>query len=250
MAHWHDSSMSELKIVEAIGAQFERLEREPSPSNVKRRFVRPLALAFVAALLITTAAAAATGVLSVGSVIPGGGDPGFEHDQASPEQTILATGTAPVGGPWQLTAYRSEGIVDDQGEVAEAKGLPCIRLLLTGPPPTNPINGSAFCLAPGKPDFNASSIPVLDESSGKTELVVYGFAPKDAAGVRLTATDAQTIRTDTEPGGQTFPGSVWVIAAPPGLEAAELDWVDANGNPAGAKFDASRHFDRLAAVTK
>lgn len=250
MADREDSSTSGPQIVEAIGEQFERLEQEASRPRVKRRFIRPLTLAFVGALVMATAAGAATGVLSVGSVIPGGADPGFEHDAASPEQAVLAAGTAPVGGPWQLTTYRSEGIVDDQGDVAEAQGMPCIRFLLTGPPARNPINGSAFCLAPGKPDFNASSIPVLDESSGKNELIVYGFAPRNAAGVQLTAADGKTIRSDTEPGGPKFPGNVWVIAAPPGLEAAELDWVDRSGNRAGANRDASRHFDRLEAVTK
>jgi hypothetical protein len=244
------NSTSGPKIVDAIGEQFKRLEQEASRPRVKRQFLRPLTLAFVGALLMATAAGAAAGVLSVGSVIPGGGDSGFEHDAASPEQTVLATGTTPVGGPWQLTTYRSEGIVDDQGHVAEAKGLPCIRFLLTGPPPRNPINGSAFCLAPGKPDFNASSIPVLDESSGQNELIVYGFAPRNAAGVQLTAADGKTIRSDIEPGVPKFPGNVWVIAAPPGLEAAELDWVDRSGNRAGANRDASRHFHRLEAVTK
>lgn len=250
MANREDSATSGPRIVDAIGEQFERLERGASLPRVKRGLLRPLILAFVGALLMATAAGAATGVLSVGSVIPGGGDAGFEHDGASPEQTVLSTGTTPVGGPWQLTTYRSEGIVDEQGEVVEAKGLPCIRLLLTGPPPRNPINGSAFCLAPGKPDFNASSIPVLDESSGKSELVFYGFAPRNAAGVQLTAADGRTIRSDIEPGGPGFPGNVWVIAAPPGLEAAELDWVDRSGNHAGANRDASRDFDRLKAVGK
>jgi hypothetical protein len=225
-------------------------DREDSSTRGKRRFLRPLALAVVGALLLATAAGAATGVLSVGSVIPGGADPGFQHDGASPEQAVLATGTAPVGGPWQLTTYRSEGILDGEGNVAEAKGLPCVRFLLTAPPARNPINGSAFCLAPGKRDFNASSIPVVDESSGKNELIVYGFAPRNAAGVQLTDAGGKSIRSGTEPGEPRFPGNVWVIAAPPGLEAAELDWVDQSGNRAGAKLDASRHFDRLEPVAR
>jgi hypothetical protein len=243
-------STSALPIVDALGEQFQRLDQKMSRPRAKRRLLRPLALAMVGALLIATAAGAATGVLSVGSVIPGGGDSGFEHDAASPEQTVLATGTAPVAGPWQLTTYRSEGIVDDQGDVAEPKGMPCIRFLLTAPPATNPINGSAFCLAPGKAEFNTMSIPVLDEASEKSELVLYGFAPRNAASVQLTAADGKTIRTDTEPGGTKFPGTTWVIAAPPGLEAAELDWVDRSGNRAGSTIDASPHFDRLEAVTK
>lgn len=242
-------STSGLKMVQAIGELFQRLDQKPSP-RAKRRLLRPLALALGGAVLIATAAGAATGALSVGSVIPGGGDPGFEHDAASPEQTVLATGTAPVAGPWQLTAYRSEGIVDEQGDVAEPKGLPCIRFLLTAPPATNPINGSAFCLAPGKAEFNMMSVPVLDQASGKNELILYGFAPTNAARVQLRAADRKTIRSDTESGGTEFPGNVWVIAAPPGLEAAELDWVDRSGNRAGPKLDASSHFYRLEAVTK
>ena len=210
----------------------------------------PLVLAFVGALLAATAAVAATGVLSVGSVIPGGEDPGFEHNGASPEQTVLATGTTPVAGPWRLTSYRSEGIADSQGDVVEAKGLPCVRLLLTSPPAANPINGSAFCLAPGKRDFNASSIPVLDESSGESELLIYGFAPPNAASVELTAGNRKPIRSDTGSGGQTFPGTVWLVAVPPGLESADLDWIDRSGRRAGANLDAARYIDQHKAATK
>jgi hypothetical protein len=146
--------------------------------------------------------------------------------------------------------YRSEGIADEQGEVVEAKGLPCIRVLLTSPPAANPINGSAFCLAPGKRDFNASSIPVLDESSGESELLIYGFGPPNAASVELTAGNRKRIRSDTESGGPSFPGTVWVVAVPPGLESADLDWIDRSGKRAGANLDASRHVDRLEAAMK
>jgi len=243
-------SAGELKVVGAIGAQFRRLDEKASRSRVRRRFVRPLALALVGALLVATAAGAATGVLTVGSIIPGGEDPGFEHDRPSPEQAVLASGTAPVAGPWRVSTYRSEGISDEHGDVLEAKGLPCIRFLLTAPPPSNPINGSAFCLAPGKQAFNMMTLPVVDEASAKNELILYGFAPRNAAGVQLTAADGNTIRTDTEPGGTRFPGTVWVIAAPPGLEAAELDWIDRSGNRAGAQLDASHDFDELKAVIR
>jgi hypothetical protein len=249
VADWQDGSSSGLRIVDAIGGQFARLEQEANRASVKRRFLRPLALAFGGLLVIAAGAGAAIGALSVGSVIPAGEDPGFEHRGPSPKQTVLARGTTPVGGPWQLTTYRSAGVVDEQGESLEARGLPCIRLLLTAPPSRNPINGSAFCLAPGKPDFNASSIPVLDESSRKNELIIYGFAPTSAAAVQLTAAGGKTIRSDTEPGEPEFPGKIWVIAAAPGLEDAELDWVDRTGNQAEAKLDASRHFDQLEAVT-
>jgi hypothetical protein len=238
-------SAGELEVVGAIGEQFRRLDEKASRSRVGRRFVRPLALALVGALLVGTAAAAATGVLTVGSIVPAGEDPGFEHDRPSPEQVVLASGMAPVAGPWRVTAYRSEGLADEHGDVLEAKGLPCIRFLLTAPPPTNPINGSAFCLAPGKQPFNMMSVPVVDEASARNELILYGFAPRNAAGVQLTAADGNTIRTDTEPGGTRFPGTVWVIAAPSGLEAAELDWIDRSGNRAGAHLDASHDFDEL-----
>jgi hypothetical protein len=243
VTHSRYRSTSELQVVDAIGEQLLHLEEKSMRRKLNPRFLRPLGLAFVGVLAVATAAGAATGALSVGSVISGGNDPGFEHDRPSPEQGVLATGTAPVAGPWRLTTYRSEGIVDGEGEIAEPKGLPCIRLLLTAPPPTNPINGSAFCLAPGKPAFNAMSVPVLDESSGKNELILYGFAPRNAAGVELTAA-GKSIRTDTQPGSTRFPGTVWVIAAPSGIEAAELDWVDRAGNRNGAKLDASRHFDQ------
>jgi hypothetical protein len=157
---------------------------------------------------------------------------------------VIATGATPVGGPWRFTSYRSEGIVDDRGEVAEPKGLPCIRLLLTRPPATNPTNGSAFCLAPGKRAFNVSSVPVVDDSSGQAEVILYGFAPRTAASVRLASARGGTLRSDTMSGGSSFPGSIWVLTAPPETDAVELDWLDRSGDPAGARLDASPHFSR------
>ena len=201
-----------------------------------KRLLHPLTAIVAMGLLLATAAGAATGLLSVGSVIPGGGDPGFEHDGPSPRQTVIATGETPVGGPWRLTSYRSEGIVDDRGDLAEPEGLPCIRFLLTDPPATNPINGSAFCLAPGKREFNLSSVPVVDDSSGGAEVIVYGFAPRAAATVQLTSARGERIRADTTSGGSSFPGAVWVLAAPPGTEAAELDWLDRSEKPAGERL--------------
>lgn len=243
------------KVIVALGEELDRVAKTRGAgrrlrASPIRHGRRALVLAIVGALLAVGVAGAATGVLSVGTIISEGDDPTFEHGGPSPEQTVLATGTTPVAGAWRLTTYTSEGIADDQGGVAEAKGLPCVRLELTDPPAATPFQGSAFCLAPGKPEFNTLSVPVGDATTGKTELLLFGFAPSDARAVELTTGNAETVTEKTHDGAGKFPGQVWVVVAPSGARTGNLDWIGADGKPAGDDKDVSEHLDRLSMFEK
>lgn len=246
MTERDSSSQSELRIVAALGREFERAEREGTNHGLLSPLIprtrRTLALALTGALLAVGGAGAATGVLSPGSIIPGE-EAGVSHDAGpGPDQTVLATGTAPVAGPWRLTTYRSEGL-SNGSEVVEAKGLPCVLLQLTDPPPQTISTASSFCLAPGKPEFNVNSL--LVESSGSTELLLYGFAPDDTASIQLSAAGEETVLSQAHDGAGAFPGKVWMIPVAPGATAGELTRVDANGRTVGDSRDASAHLGRL-----
>lgn len=250
----HDSSpRGGLKVVAAIGQELDRaLAREASSGRRLRRVVtrrsrRAGVLALAGGLLTVGAAGAATGVLPVGSAIPSGADPKFQHDGPSPEQTVVATGRTPAGGAWQMTAYKSEGIVDDRGDVAEPAGMPCVLMTLVNPPAQTFERAGVLCHAPGKSDFNKLSLVVIGASSKPAELILYGFAPKVAKAVELTGDGGTAIRTQTYEGRDGAPGNLWVIAAPPDLKNAQVTWIDQSG-AAGATRDASSHFDRLAAA--
>jgi hypothetical protein len=238
---------SELKIVTAIGRELERAaERDRQRSRLRRPFygrgARTLALGFVCLLAVATTAGAAAGVLDVGSVIPGGKPTGPPENRLDVDETILASGIAPVAGPWQIRTYKSKGIVY-QGEVLEQAGAPCIRLVLTDPPAGTLLTGSGFCGEAGNSGFDIADVPVRD-SSGRVVVLLFGHTPEGAAGVELTAGGGKRIRVDTLEGPADVPGDVWEMTVPPDLENARVDWLHQDGTAAGADLNASIHLDR------
>lgn len=208
-----------------------------------RRSPVTVALALLGALVAVAAAGAATGLLPVGTAIPGE-QGGFRHNGAPPDQTVVANGATAVAGPWRLTSFRSEGIVED-GAMVEPAGMPCVLLMLTDPPPKTPFRAGTICRAPGKSDFNVTSVPVWNAGSGDAELVLLGFAPAGAATVELRSEVGNTIRSEVYEGAG-LPGPVWVMAVPRGPKTGRLDWINNAGKPAGEPLDASDQFNRMA----
>lgn len=195
--------------------------------------IRRLVLASVLTVLVTVSA---VGVASAhqGWIIRSWGKAG----------TYVANGAAAVAGPWRLTSFRSEGIVED-GEVVEPAGMPCVLVRLSDPPRTTPFRAGTICRAPGKSDFNVTSVPVWDAASGKAELILLGFAPEGAAAVELSSDVGDRIRSQARE-GSGLPSPVWVMAVPRGPKTGQLDWIDHAGRPAGEALDASPQLDRLA----
>lgn len=239
------SSQSGLKIVGAIGQEFERaLERERKGSWLRRiavrRSRRTVALA-LAGGLVAAGAAGAVGVLGVGGVIPAGEPRGPAGYRPNIRETVLAQGTTPVAGPWRITGYKSERKVDN-GEEVQPTGLPCLRLVLTDPPEGAPLLARFFCGERGKAGFSAAALPVSD-GSGRTEFIVFGEAPEQADTVELTADGGKRIRAQMYDGPTTVPGDIWVMSAPVGLENPELGWLDPGGRSGGTTLDAPRELD-------
>jgi hypothetical protein len=205
------------------------------------RRARIVAAAVVATGLIAAGGvAAASGVLSTGDVIP-------PNDQSIPpdrrlavEETVLATGTAPVAGPWQMTAYKSE---QSAGQPA---GLPCVRLVLTDPPEGTPLIGSGFCGEVGD-DFGAASLPAINEV-GDGQLLVFGITPTGTDRIELESPGAQAVQASVRDGGPSFTrGDVFVMALESDADQGELTAVSDDGTKSAKKIDAEGFFDRMQA---
>jgi hypothetical protein len=219
-----------------------RLQRDDLPRR------RTLVLAVAGCLSVTGIAAAATGSFSVGDVIPAGTDTGAPDYQRPVEQVVVAQGTAPVAGPWRMTSYKSEQLVDSRGEEMQPAGLPCLRLVLTDPPAGVAQIGRWSCGA-SDDSFAAAELPVLD-AAGRAEMILFGRAPESAREILLTASGRSALRSPTEEGPPDFRGDPWVIAVPPGLgqRAPQLGWIGENGAVASARLDVTRSFETTPAV--
>ena len=242
-----ERNQHDLRIVAAVGRELERVRAQedgrsaPRLAAVGRRSTVMAALA--AALLTATAAAAATGALELGDVIPGGAPTG-ESERA--DETLIAAGATPVAGPWRMTTYVSKKAVDDNGEVMEEAGQPCLRLMLTAA--VTPMSGSGWCGEPND-DFVVAGLPVALKD-GRSEVIFFGVAPETAAVVQLTAADGKTIDVPTLKPHASAPGKPWVMAAPLGLSHAEIAWVDDAGHPRGRPREVSSVFARAASLTR
>lgn len=238
-----DGPRRPLRVVEALGREFDRASQREAKSSWRRhapRGRRAVALAAAGGLLAAGGAAAAIGIPPVGSVFRG---EGFEHNEQGVDETVVATGTAPVAGRWQLTFFRSAR-TEARGEVLEPAGLPCIKLKLLDPGSENRFGGGGFCGA--TPTFIASHPSVnLSDPGADGVILLFGRAPDQATAVELTADGGKQIRAETQ-GPQNVPARYWLIAAPPGLKNARVTWLDKDGNP-GDTRDVSYPFQPPAA---
>jgi hypothetical protein len=232
MDEHHGIPRSDLKIVRALGQQFDRLAERESRNrrgwHAARR--RPAAaLAFVGGLLAAAGAGAATGVLPVGSVFRG---EGFDHRQGATDktmtgadETIVATGTAPVAGRWQLTVFKSSETKTAEGEVLEPAGLTCLKLRLLDPQGQR-FGGGGFC--GDTSEFTATFRTSVDATQ-PGEVLVFGWAPEQATAVELTADRGQTLKANLH-GPANVSGDYFLIAAPPGLKNARMSWIGPDGD--------------------
>lgn len=177
------------------------------------------------------------GPLPVGTVIPKGeGTPPRESDS-----TVVATGTTPFAGAWQLEASRNFGGPSRRGE---PRGR-CLTLNVLDPPPyedgkPDPSGGSGTCGALGfrkTPGFSRAqkNVPTLRKSAGRLflpkEVLVYGRVPERASKVVVTADRGVRIEVETHEGPKSIRGDFFVIPVKPRLGHARINWLDADGNP-------------------
>jgi hypothetical protein len=158
--------------------------------------------------------------------------------------TVVATGTAPVVGPWQLEVSGHPG----------ARGRPCLFIVPLDPSDRLVVGGrSGFC-GPGfpqgvlgfrkTPGFSRAQFnvpPPGRRSDGSRirvrEVLVYGRVPERAAAVVITA--ERGVRIEVEPGegpkrlggDRSLRGDFFVIPVKPGLGRARVNWLDRGGRP-------------------
>jgi hypothetical protein len=171
----------------------------------------------------------------VGTVIPKGeGTP--PRDARS---TVVATGTAPVSGPWQLEVWRNHGGPAPKGE---ARGR-CLFIQLLDPP-SGDLNGlTGFCGGLGfrkTPGFSRMQKD-LDrvrrlpdgtlERKRAAEVLVFGRVPERARQVVITADGGKTITVEPGEGPKSIRGDFFVIPVKPGLGHARINWIDEQGKP-------------------
>jgi hypothetical protein len=188
-------------------------------------------------------AAAASGTFSVGSVVPTGESTVAPDHRTTVDQRVLAEGTTPVAGPWGITAYQSERMVDSRGAEMQPPGVPCLSLILRHPPKGISLVSRWFCGERGEDGFNATGVP-LEDASGHGEVVLFGQSPEAASMVELVTDGGGRIRARTHEGPADYLGDVWVIAAPPGMEDRnpQVHWMDPAGRSRG-QLDVAQQFE-------
>jgi hypothetical protein len=175
------------------------------------------------------------GPLPVGTVIPkGDGTPPRESDS-----TVVATGTTPFAGAWQLEASRNFG---GRSRPGVPRGR-CLALTVLDPPAyedgtPDPSGGSGFCGAVGfrkTPGFSRAqkNVPTLRKDRGRLflpkEVLVYGRVPERAGKVVVTADSGIRIEVEPHEGLKSIRGDFFVIPVKPRLGHARINWLDADG---------------------
>ena len=192
----------------------------------------PVAAAAVAALAL-----ALVPVL----VLVGGGDerpPAIEREAETPprptlpNERVVATGVAPVAGPWQMLTYESERLADPEtGEEYQPAGLPCLGLYLSDPPQDHSGGlGGACGEFPRTPGFSRLQQTVPNIAGGAREILVYGRAPQDARAITLVVDTSVTRRVEPFEGPPGVPGKFYLMAVSPDLDNGIVNWVDEMGN--------------------
>lgn len=149
---------------------------------------------------------------------------------------VVANGTTPGFGAWQLEFSRSTRQVDPEtGEVYEPAHLPCLTFV---PVRARPHGASGYCgRFPRTPGFSRSTITLeVRRAQGQrprpTALIVYGQVPARASSVVLTVPRGMRVEVEPFPGPARVPGDFYVLS----MEArrlldARVNWLDSDGRP-------------------
>jgi hypothetical protein len=207
--------------------------------------------AVVVAVVSLSAAAVALGgdgLWPVGTTISGDEPPAPGHPPTGVPEKVLATGSSPVAGPWQITEFASQTITDN-GEVIQPEGLPCVKFLLLDPPSGWPLVGNSQCGRPSG-DLEVMSLPVQDAASGNVEVILWGRVAEGTRAIELSAEEASPIRVAPEPGPADFDGDVWAIAASPDLRKASVSRLDNQHRRIGPPVEAASDIARARPFAK
>jgi hypothetical protein len=182
----------------------------------------------------------------VGTVIPKG-----EGNPPRPGRSVVvATGTAPGLGTWQMEASRSSTLKDpDTGELYQPSGLRCLSLI--------PVDREGRSLGsvgqcgeyPRTPGFGRSQVPTVNlrgegDPALRRPVLVYGRVPERAARVVITGPDGLRIESRPHEGPRGVRGDFYAISVRPGHPHARINWLDEHGRP------GSRGIDLMPPITR
>jgi hypothetical protein len=135
---------------------------------------------------------------------------------------VLATGTSPVSGPWQLQTYEQD------------EGGRCIGVSLIHADPQEEVTWSGACPHPGGsplPVFIAQAMGVPPTPDQK-EYFVYGWTPEEAGAVELVRDGEVAVRVETTEGPEGMDGDFYVMTLPPDVELdGVMRWIGEDGRP-------------------
>jgi hypothetical protein len=255
--HWRAMSDPRADFFDRPEVQLrEAAERPPSSMRGWRGVLRRGGAALAAAAAVALAAVVALVVLGGSSKEPlrqGRAEPApapagtvIRKGEGTPprdvDHTVVATGTAPVAGPWQMETYGSTRLADPEtGEVYQPGGLRCLGILLLDPPGGMPFQMSGACGEfPRTPGFGRQqdSVPAEGRRPDGTrirveEVLVYGRVPERAAKVVVTSPGRPTVEVRPREGPPSARGNFYLIAIEPGVGRARINWIDRRGRVGG-----------------
>jgi hypothetical protein len=186
--------------------------------------------------------------LPVGTTISGDEPAAPGHPPTGVPETVLATGSTPLAGRWQITEFASQTVADN-GEVVQPEGLSCVKFLLLDPPPGSPLVGNSQCGLP-RGHLEVMSLPVQDAASRDVEVILWGRVAEGTGAIELSGEGAAPIRVAPDTGPAGLAGGVWVIAASPDLEKATVSRLDDQHRRIGPPVDAASDIARARAFAK
>ena len=215
--------------------------RRPAATPVLRVLVpAALALALLGVALVPVAALLGDGGDQVGdptnaAELPPVGtvyEPGEGRPPRETRSTVVATGVAPVAGPWQMETYGSTRLADPEtGEEYQPAGLRCLGIFLLDPPGGHGPGGGGQCGEfPRTPGFSRVELTVQSANGEVDEVLVYGRVPVEAVAVVVTVDGVERRRVEPLPGPSGVDDNFYLVATPPQWEGGRVNWIDENGD--------------------
>jgi hypothetical protein len=164
----------------------------------------------------------------VGTVIP------KSESHYETRALVVANGTAPITGPWQIEVSRTKGERDTEGAVMWKRGY-CLWIKLLDPPDGHP-GPFGHCGGPRSlgfrktPGFSRAQTVAPSKPRPK-EILVWGRVPDRASKVVISAPGRSRIEVVPEPGPKRFPGRYYAIPVKPPMQGGRINWLDRNGKP-------------------